>query len=405
MSWKTVSLGEVANVGAGNSAPQEDHLFENGVFNFYRTSDVGRIRNGVIYESSDKLNSEGIKGLKLHPRGTILFPKSGASTFLNHRVILNKEGYVSSHLATIKAKSDVADDRFILYFLSIIDAKNLVQDSNYPSLKTSVIEKIVISLPPLATQQKIVAKLDAIFAEIDKATAAAEANAKNAEALFQSYLDKVFENENQCSKGFQLESLCAFLNGYAFKSNDVIEASQTQLLRMGNLYGNKLDLGRNPVFYPDTFSVKYSKYLLNEGDIVISLTGTVGKHDYGYAVIIPKLPIALLLNQRLLKLHQLDATRIDFEYFTYFLHSSLFLNKIYRSANGTRQANLSSEFVRRIEIPLCSIERQRDLVASFRKVKKECDVLSVKSSTLIKRLKLLKQATLKQAFAGELVKE
>ncbi len=94
MSWKNLSLGDVANIGAGNPAPQDEALFVNGVHNFYRTSDVGRIRNGVISEASDKLNSAGIEGLKLHAKGTILFPKSGASTFLNHRVMLVKVGYV-----------------------------------------------------------------------------------------------------------------------------------------------------------------------------------------------------------------------------------------------------------------------------------------------------------------------
>jgi type I restriction enzyme S subunit len=190
--WRTVSLGEVANVGAGNSAPQEGHLFENGIYNFYRTSDVGRIRTGVISESSDKLNSEGIKGLKLHPVGTILFPKSGASTFLNHRVMLGKEGFVSSHLATIKAKADAADDKYLLYFLSTIDAKNLIQDSSYPSLKTSVIEKIVFLLPSLPIQQKIVVKLDAIFAEIDKATAAVETKVVELKSLKNSILKQAF---------------------------------------------------------------------------------------------------------------------------------------------------------------------------------------------------------------------
>jgi len=57
---------------------------------------------------------------------------------------------------------------------------------------------------------------------------------------------------------------------------------------MGNLYQNELDLNRKPVFYPEEFKNRYKEYLLNPGDILISLTGTVGKKDYGYAVEIPK---------------------------------------------------------------------------------------------------------------------
>lgn len=146
--WEIKKLGEVANVGAGNSAPQKKELFQDGVYPFFRTSDVGRIRKGGIQSSVDYLNAEGIKGIKLSKKGTILFPKSGASTFLNHLVIIEVDGYVSSHLATIKAKANIADDKFILYHLITVDAKNLMQDITYPSLKTSEIE--VPPTPPRA---------------------------------------------------------------------------------------------------------------------------------------------------------------------------------------------------------------------------------------------------------------
>ena len=195
--WEIKKLGEVADVGAGNSAPQKKELFENGKFPFFRTSDVGQIRKGFIETSVDYLNDKGIKGLKLFQKGTILFPKSGASTFLNHRVMMNVDGYVSSHLATIKAKSQIADDRFLLYYLITIDAKDLMQDIAYPSLKTSDIGLIPIPLPPLSEQQRIVSILDEAFAAIAKAKANAEQNLRNAKELFESYLQGVFKKKGE----------------------------------------------------------------------------------------------------------------------------------------------------------------------------------------------------------------
>ena len=84
--WEIKKLGNIAVVSSGNSAPQKKELFDNGTYPFIRTSDVGKIRKGFISSCVDYLNVEGIKGLKLYKKGTILFPKSGASTFLNHRV-------------------------------------------------------------------------------------------------------------------------------------------------------------------------------------------------------------------------------------------------------------------------------------------------------------------------------
>ena len=194
LDWQTKKLGEVCEIGAGNSAPQKKDLFAGGKYPFFRTSDVGRIRFGVIDDSTDKLNETGIKKLHLYKKGTLLFPKSGASTFLNHRVLMATDGYVSSHLATLKAKDNILDDRFLLYFSSTIDSRNLMQDQNYPSLRLSDIKEIDILQPPLSEQQRIVAILDEAFAAIGTAKENAERNLQNARELFESYLQSVFAN-------------------------------------------------------------------------------------------------------------------------------------------------------------------------------------------------------------------
>lgn len=160
--WPIVELGEVCEISTGNSAPQDPKFFKNGKYPFFRTSDVGAVhQSDDLKQVNDWLNEEGTKGLKLFPKGTILFPKSGASTFLNHRVIMGMDGYVSSHLATIFPKKDKALSKFVYYLLLNVDAKQLTVDQAYPSLKTSEIAKVKIPLLPLEVQGQIVAELDA----------------------------------------------------------------------------------------------------------------------------------------------------------------------------------------------------------------------------------------------------
>lgn len=154
-----VKLGDVASVLTGNSAPQDKTYFVNGEIPFVRTSDVGKIKFGKISATADNLNPEGASNLKVFPRGSILFPKSGASTLLNHRVMLEMDACVSSHLAVIKG-NEATLDVFLLYILSSVDAANLVGNSSYPSLNTGVIKNIKIPLPPLETQQSIVAEIE-----------------------------------------------------------------------------------------------------------------------------------------------------------------------------------------------------------------------------------------------------
>lgn len=186
-------LNEIAQVGAGNSAPQDPKLFENGNIPFIRTSDVGQVRFGHIDGAEDMLNEKGIAGLRLWPAGTILFPKSGASTFLNHRVIMDIEACVASHLATIVANPTCAIPKYLLYFLHTIRAQDLTQDQNYPSLRLPEIGAIKIPLPPLTEQKRIVAILDETFAGIAKASDNTARNLSNADELFDSELQTLID--------------------------------------------------------------------------------------------------------------------------------------------------------------------------------------------------------------------
>lgn len=154
-------LGEIAEVSAGNSAPQEKKLFQNGIYPFCRTSDVGKVHNSIdFHQIQDKLNNDGIRGLRLFRKETILLPKSGASTLLNHRVMLSVDSYVSSHLATIYRKENLVMARFLFYLLSKFDINQMIPDKSYPSLKVSDIAKVKLPVPPMEVQREIVHILD-----------------------------------------------------------------------------------------------------------------------------------------------------------------------------------------------------------------------------------------------------
>lgn len=195
--WQQKELREIAQVGAGNSAPQKSEFFTNGTYPFFRTSDIGKIRFGTALQPKDYLNNNGIKKLRKFPQGTILFPKSGASTFLNHRVILGIDAYVSSHLATIIGDETKVVRKFLLYFLTTISAQDLIQDHSYPSLNLSVIAQIPVSLPSTKEQKRIVALLDNAFEAIDISIANTKKDLQNARELFESYLNEVFSKEKK----------------------------------------------------------------------------------------------------------------------------------------------------------------------------------------------------------------
>lgn len=169
------TIGEIAVVASGNAAPQDPKDFVDGGEPFIRTSDVGSLRFGEILSTRDRLGPAAAARLRRFPRSTILFPKSGASTFLNHRVIMGMPGYVASHLAAITPDDRIIDPRYLLYCLATVRSQDLVQDHAYPSLTLGQIAAISVPVPSLREQRRIVESLDAAYVAIDELRATTEA--------------------------------------------------------------------------------------------------------------------------------------------------------------------------------------------------------------------------------------
>ncbi len=325
------------------------------------------------------------------------------------KVILIDEGLCGSLFSTgfcfIEPSHQVLP-RFAFYFITsdeFQDAKDSAAgDGIMGGIKNSDAESIAIPVPPLADQQRIVGVLDEAFAGLATAQAHAAQNLENARALFESHLQAVFTQRGPGWVEKTLGDVCDFLNGFAFTSGDAVPESQTQLVRMGNLYGNRLDLDRSPVFYPDDFAAEYSRYVLAEGDIIMSLTGTTGKEDYGFAVRIPDCGHILLMNQRIMKFDAIRQDIIDDGYLLHYLRSRCFLDVLYPTANGTRQANLSSVTMKTLPLPLPFLSEQKRVVTQLDALSAETQRLESLYRQKQAALEELKKSLLHQAFAGEL---
>lgn len=221
-AWPVQRLGAVATVSAGNSAPQDKSLFAGGTHTFIRTSDVGQIRVGEIRDSADKLNDLGVRGMRKFREGVTLVPKSGASTFNNHRVITAVEATVSSHLAVVDAHHGVLDDRYVFYFLQTVRAQDLIGDQSYPSLNLTHLESVEIPVPPLAEQQRIVAKLDETRSLTRQLLAAGEKARTALTDLRRSWMRSELENAGS-SMVMELGSFCDIYQPQTIGVKDLVE--------------------------------------------------------------------------------------------------------------------------------------------------------------------------------------
>jgi len=180
--WEVVRLGDVAKISSGGSAPQGKHYF-NGEYPFIRVQHIDN--EDFVIRKFDLITDMAVKDykLKLYPKGTIVFPKSGASVYLEKRAILPTDAYIVSHLCAISSKNKNILQNFLFYVLRYMKLAKKKADG-YPTLNLSEVKQVKIPLPPLPIQQKIAE----ILSTVDEKIQAEENKKKALEELFKSML-------------------------------------------------------------------------------------------------------------------------------------------------------------------------------------------------------------------------
>ena len=212
------------------------------------------------------------------------------------------------------------------------------------------IQNIEIPLPSISIQEEIVLEIENYQKIID-----------GAKMVVDNYKPRIEIDSDW--EMVELGKHCKIKGGNAFKSADYVEKG-VQLLRMGNVKHMFFDVNNSPSFLPLEYIKEYHNYVLEKGDLLISMTGTVGKEDYGNVCKID-VDEKFLLNQRVGKF-EITSNKLDSDYLYYVANSDVFKKQMFsNTSGGVRQANLSSKGIESVKISLPSIEIQQQIVSQI----------------------------------------
>ena len=156
-------------------------------------------------------------------------------------------------------------------------------------------------------------------------------------------------------KKIRLGDACDILNGFAFKSENYVD-SGIRVIRIANVQKGYIE-DNTPVFYPLETN-ELDKYMLEEGDLLMALTGNVGR-----VAILKKEFMPAALNQRVACL-RLKTDRVAKDYLFHVLNSAFFEQQCIQSSKGVAQKNMSTEWLKDYEIPMYPKEQQ-ELIADI----------------------------------------
>ena len=140
--------------------------------------------------------------------------------------------------------------------------------------------------------------------------------------------------------------------------------------------------------------------MVGTGDLIISLTGTLGKRDYGFAVTID-IQGEYLLNQRVAKITPKKNITSN-RYLSYLMKSEPYLVQIYALPSGTKQANLSNDNVLSAICGIPPLREQKQIADYLEKKTAQIDTLVDKAKQSIELLKEKRVAIISAAVTGKI---
>jgi type I restriction enzyme S subunit len=392
MSWEKVKISDFTSVITGGTpSTTKTEYWENGNIPWLNS---GALNQEIITSSENFITQAGMENssTRMMPKDTILIALTGTTTGV--------VGYLSIEACANQSVTGILPSpkhhpKFLYYYLKSIRAQIL--EASYGGAQKHIsqafVKELLIPLPPLSTQKRIADILDTADALRRKDQELLTKYDQLAQAIFIDMFGDPVKNE----KGWEVkkgEYLLEVIGGAAFKSSDYLNEG-IPLIRIGTV--NKGFFDENQLVYlPEYFKESFSKYLIYPGDLLMTLTGTVGKDDYGNVFIMTDKYESCLLNQRVAKLKIIEKL-LNPRYLEYILKQKEIKAELTGVSRGVRQANISNSDIYTLNIIAPPIELQNEFAQRIKLLEIQKNIQQNSHSTS------LFASLIQQAFNGTLV--
>jgi type I restriction enzyme S subunit len=406
-SWSIVTLTDVAKWGSGGTPLSTNASFYRGNIPWLV---IGDLNDGYISSSQKSISEEGLSAssAKLVKPYSVLIAMYGS---------IGKLGINKIPLATNQAIA-FTDELYIPYkylFLYLLSIRRQLNDlgkgATQKNISQTVLKEVPIALPPLAEQHRIVAKIEELFASVDKGVEALKTAQQQLKVYRQAVLKYAFEGrlthpdlkEGELPEGWEYKPLKDLVSkisdgpfGSNLKSNDYVDEG-VRVIRLENI--GELEFKDDLKSYISNEKFETLKgHSVSHGDIIFSsfISGSIR------IVILPE-TLKLAINKADCFLIRPNPQIAMSEFLLFYLSSRKAYNQLVKEVHGATRPRINTTQLRETQIPYTSPATQHEVVDYVRSRFSVCEQLEESIAEGLKKSEALRQSILKKAFEGKLV--
>ena len=311
------------------------------------------------------------------PEGSTLFAKIGEAIRHNHRVVAGRSVLIDNNAMAAIPRTPQVHPRYLFRFLQTVDFYPLTTSTTVPALRKSVLEKVMVPLPPIDEQRRIAAILDYADAIRSKRGQTLAHLDEFSKSLFldmfggpSASLLSVEEIASRAKGAIRTGPFGSQLLHSEFVDNGIA------VLGIDNVVTNRFQWSERRYITPAKYE-KLKRYTVAPGDVLITIMATCGR-----CVVVPD-DIPTAINTKHICAITVDRDKVLPEFlracFLWHPESQRFL---LRRAKGSVMDGLNMGIIKEMPMPMPSLRLQREFVRRLRVTEAQRELAGHAASTL-----------------------
>ena len=401
-NWCWTRMENIAQWGSGGTPSRKIPEYYSGDIPWIKT---GELNDDYIFETEEHITEEAIShsSAKLFPVNTVAIAMYGAT--------IGKVGILGIAATTNQAcacgvSNPSANYKYLFYYARS-QKDNFIKKGKggaQPNISQEIIKSHEFPLPPLSEQQRIVDRIESLFAKLDEAKQNAQDALDSFETRKAAILHKAFTGEFTAQwrkeHGVGMESwekanLGKYVDSqYGYTESAAREQVGPKFLRITDIQDGVVDWANVP--FCKISDTDFERYAVSQNDIMIARTGaTTGK---SYLIVDD---IKAVFASYLIRI-KIKSPKLQPQYLYGFMQSQMYWGQITEFSAGIAQPGVNAKKLKEIILSIPSVPEQTEIVRILDELLAKEQRAKEAAEGMLEQIDLIKKAILARAFRGEL---